>query len=211
MQHIRLRQHLGPEARDDLLNDHVFNSILVCARPFQQMFDEGTQTPSKVLRKGRRKTFEPANARKRATKRQDNSKDENSRTERRESRKPSAAGITLRTPKLRNRGEEQPSERQSPEIAASRTPKVKRMATTLQDAPESAAESRRGNSENSHSKRKNSKSPQPESIPTRETRLKLPSLTPSRSKPSPLSRKYAALMAQTEKYVLTPPAKRIYD
>lgn len=210
MQPARLRQQLGPEARDDLLNDHVFNSVLVCARPFQQMFDEGTQTPSRVQRKGRRRTFEPANARRRATKTKGDSKGEDCRTEGRGSRKQSVAGVTLRTPKLRNVSEKQPSERKSPEIPASRTPKAKRLTTTLLDTPETAAESRRGNSENSHSKHKHSKSPKLEPTAAPETRLKLPLLAPSKSKASPLSRQYAALMAQTEKYVPSPPAKRVY-
>jgi hypothetical protein len=87
---------------------------------------------------------------------------------------------------------------------------VRRLATTMQETPETAAESHRGNSENSRSKRKVSKSPKIEPIATPDVRLKLPALTPTRSKPSPLARQYEALMAQTEKYLPSPPPKRVY-
>lgn len=173
MQPIRLREQLGAEARDDLLNDYVFNSILVCARPFQQMFDEGTQTPARILRKGRKKTFEPGYARKRVLKRRGNSKEEDGIAMKSIERKKEAeAGVRIHTPKLRNTKKEQASGRQTPEIPMSKSPKVRRLATTMQETQETAADSRRGNSENSRSKRKVSKSPKFEPAATPEIRLK---------------------------------------
>ena len=213
MQPIRLRPLLNPEARNDMLNDHVFNSVLVCAKPFQQMFDEETQTPSKSPRKGQKRSNEPSKARKKTVKRRTKSKEteEVASTPRLLQKRKEASETPIRkTPKFRSiRETPQP---ESVEKGAPQRTAVHRTAKTMQNTPELPSESHRGQSESSRLPRKHakkpSKSPLMIEVEAPEVRVKLPAITPTRKNGVALAREYAALMAQTEKYMVSPTPKR---